>query len=377
MDFRMIRTSPNYDKVEARITVSQTIPDDMWGNVYVAWFDPDNPQGSTKTPATNGPGTRDNHGSIKISDNNPCVTFDANTNHKGRGFQFIPISGGVGHAAHAGDNYIVAAHPNSGVANKYRFQPDGETLERPDGSSWAVLDLANPKKLQTKVLTVWRTLNIECDVMKYYPGSTNTGTPIEPPSPATLLSSFVAAELARASVVTKVYAPNNSQPPIGHNPITNAEINNILPSRQIPGTNPPQWEIDPTNTTSGRDIKGNSPDYWAVRIVTASSYTHYHYGDFNPGYNTTIIYYQEIIDKIKLWNITGQSPLISETEAVYIESTSQTLLHELGHVLIDDSHASDKVMNPSIQINQKLEQHYQIFLDDDICKIQQYSRARN
>ena len=160
------------DQIDAKVSLTLPVPPNMWGTVHLAWFDPKNPKGSLKTltSGNNKANTiRDNHGTVQFV-NSPTLTFQTATNvqYLPARLKFVkdPVTNPSAYAAHAGDNYIVAAHPNSGVANKYRFQSDDETLERPvDNVTYTVLDPTNPKKLQTEKLTVWRTLWMELDKM--------------------------------------------------------------------------------------------------------------------------------------------------------------------------------------------------------------------
>ena len=172
-----ITPSPAYNVVEARITLVIKIPDYMGGKigVYTAWFDPKNPKGSKKTHKPDGtlittPATpisantiRDNNGMIDM--NGSTVTFNANEKSKDKSFTIT--------SAYAGDDYIVAVHPNLGTVNLYRLKAsDGKTLERPNGNGWADVD----GELQTKILTVWRTLWVELDRMKAPSLPTTPGT---------------------------------------------------------------------------------------------------------------------------------------------------------------------------------------------------------
>ena len=126
--------------------------------VHADWFDPDNPKGNTKqSPLLNVEkhGQRDNHGEITSLSPNPLVFMSA-TNK-------VSIATCTIDPAHAGDNYIVAVHPNSETLSKYRFKStNGKILQRPNNSGgWVNL----VQTMQTEMLTVWRTLWIELDQM--------------------------------------------------------------------------------------------------------------------------------------------------------------------------------------------------------------------
>jgi hypothetical protein len=179
-------TSPNYDKVEVRVTLVEAIPSGMTGSVYFKIFDPKNVQAITN-PTVFLPNPDDNYGAMECSDGNYCMTFTSadsqyNGFYKAKGFQIT--------SAHAGDNYIVATHPNAAGVAAYRFYtkedaiatgcnsnnlplnqvakwlmcPDSNVTttspgNAPIGYSWLDDDL------QTSVLTVWRTLWVELDQM--------------------------------------------------------------------------------------------------------------------------------------------------------------------------------------------------------------------
>jgi len=338
----LITKSTIYDKVEVRITLAETIPSGMWGSVYVGWFDPDNPKGSNKIPASgsNKANTvRDNWGGFKSSDNNYCVTFtDADSNYNG----FYKAKGFVISPAHAGDNYIIATHPNSGVVDKYCFQSDGKTLLRPDGASTTTLQTS----MRSSVLTVWRTLNVELDVAPW-PGM--------PSGISVSLGGIIETQLARACVVTKEFANSTPAPNVG-NPMSDADF------RKLYGG---------VGSGSGRDIYGNCKEFWTVRIVLSSN------ADGSCGvtvlnYNTIIIGYEKI------------KSLGAYSVGNYAIIVQAVILHEIGHLLEagtpgppdhKDSGVMVKQTDPGyILLNPNDGQKY---LDEDIKTIQYFSRANN
>ncbi len=253
--------------------------------------------------------------------------------------------------ANAGDNYIIAVHPNSSGLTSYRFDEDDETLEYYDPKQDETQSL-QIGRYQTSTLTVWRTLNVECDTMEYYPGATDTGTVITPPDPSQYLDDFVASELARACVITSVYTPNTHQPPVGHNPMTDEEYD-LIHGR--------------INSGSGRDILGNTPLFWTVRIVMASKKRDNVIGAFNSGTNTILMRYETMKE---LW-----SNATAENLGMVIR---WGLLHEIAHCLIDGRHKSTGVRTAEgLSISNVLLPQYKQFLTEDIQEIQMYSRARN
>ena len=343
-------TSPNYDKAEARVTITPAIPTDMEGTVHVALFDPNNPIGSTEIPTTDGHGVRDNHGSMSVSDGNNVVTLNAGETIKSKGFAISP--------AHAGDNYIVAVHPKAGIASQYVFVDEqhhntsnyygtiGQTLlcQYP---SFTFGDFAElPAALQTKTLTVWRTLNVERDVC-VWPGrpNNNNGELLAP------LDGFVATELALACVVTQEFTPNPNP-----GPTIKAEVNDAE---------------ERTAVQTGRDISGNCHEFWTVRILTASK-NGTDYGGFSPGANGISITYAGIKGLVDAWNVANPNDTADLTTII-----RRTVLHEIGHLLMDGVHPSDGVMRTGIGVGDRKNTQYQRFLKDDLKKIQLHSRARD
>ena len=186
-------SSPIYDEVDARVTLTYAIPAGMTGTVHIDWFDPDNPRGSTIVPNHNGLGKRDNHGSIKSSDNNNCVTFKVGDGlYKNKGFEIISAPADPNDPAsaiypHAGDNYIVAAHPNAGVVQRAIIDTNNSVIKNnivipistsggsggssssssSGGGSYSggyssggyISGGSGYMLPKTSVLTVWRTLN--------------------------------------------------------------------------------------------------------------------------------------------------------------------------------------------------------------------------
>ena len=380
--------SPIYNKVEVKITLAKEIPDGMWANVYVAWFDPNNPIGSTKTPGgDSGNVVRDNHGSIELTLNNPCVGFDdLSGTSSTRMFTIGP--------AHAGDNYIVAAHPNNDVVDKYVFESKeqysnaddygvvGRTLLYPEPSAMFGDHTELPKNLQTSVLTVWRTLNAECDQMAYYLEETSTEL-FTPPNPAVYFG-LATSELARACVVINAIFPNTpenpNQPPDGSNPMEPEEIENML--------------------NNGRDLFGNSQQFWTVRMIMTSDEGENDEGEiagggFRSGWNTITIYYELIKKCFDEWirRYPDDKKTVTEHDVI-----ARVILHEICHLLIDkredivyfdDSGNATSVLSMvgvrstilrGIPGNSVVDMHnsikYSKLLDDDIQDIQFYSRAR-
>lgn len=152
----------NYNNVEVSITLALAIPDGMEATVWVDWYDPNNAI-SDEQPQSRMRHQRDNWGEIVVSVDH--VKFTAAERSKRIRLEITQ--------AQPGDNYIIAAHPNDGVAGTYvvetKEQYDksnytgvaGRTLLYPEPSDLFYDCSELPTSLHTSVLTVWRTLWIE------------------------------------------------------------------------------------------------------------------------------------------------------------------------------------------------------------------------
>jgi hypothetical protein len=247
-------------------------------------------------------------------------------------------------SVHAGDNFIVVVDTN-------KTKSDAAAL----GTTEATRYQETNQLTQTDLLTVWRTLNVELDVAAW------TGMPagdLKAP-----LDGFVKSELARACIVTKEFTPNNtSAPNVGNDGVEETE----------------RTTINGSGTGSGRDISGNSKDFWTVRIVTIPYYNSQatndlenSYGAFQPGTNTITICYKKISTDVADWNTTHDQVDLQDI-------IRRTVLHEIGHVLINGSHSTEQsIMKSDIGISERILPANRKFLDTQIQLLQEYSRARD
>jgi len=265
----------------------------------------------------------------------------------------------------------------------------------------------NPNDLPTnrsEMLTVWRTLHVECDSMPYYnyPHPLFPGTPEDPTKIVTRSDpsgylGLAISELERACVVINPIPPsttneptlNVTPPPLGHNPLEEDEYNKL------------KYGIDGVGTGSGRDIKGNCKEFWTVRIVMASAYND-GIDDFAGVFthpNTIVILYETIKDSVDTWNIGHPSEWVTLNASI-----ERTVLHEICHLLIDGNERNvnydisgntttdtstigvrDTIWrynpNPKFPNNQEPDMKnritYAYLLDKDIQGIQFHSKARD
>ena len=258
--------------------------------------------------------------------------------------------------AHAGDNWIAVSSASKARVTASQMN-DVSKAKRYD----VIITIDDEPANRSEMLTVWRTLNVECDIMSY-PGMSSSGM-----NPADYLGGIVEKQLARACIVIRdlTPAPNASPPSPAAMVMTKEEYYAIL------GWNETTEEFD-ENSNCGRDLFGNSKKFWTVRIVMASKFNFasivpnvahpWAPGVFHYETNTIVIFYESI-----------QSHY---TYPSHINSAIRWfLLHEIGHALIDDNHTPGSVMQDIIYPSYVLEEKYQKFLLQDIKKIQEYSRV--
>jgi len=280
--------------------------------------------------------------------------------------------------AYAGDNFIVVA----GLEHEWRRVATawlGDGLQCYDVQP-NLLDGIKP--VHTDMLTVWRTLHIECDFIMY-PGMPS----LVEMNPASYLipGSRAETQLARACVVINVMPPNTVQNPNQPtvtgvlNPLSDGKLREIVKARFTEDATPenPKSELDPANTTSGRDLYGNSPDFWTVRIVmlsileedAAAGNDHEKTtGAFVPGVNTIVIFFEAIRHEYP------SGPLGQTLTNIAIQTI---LLHEIGHALTNEAHTLTGLMQEYLDAADVLNPENQVFLPETLRKIQYYSRARN
>jgi hypothetical protein len=156
--------------------------------VHLAWYDPNNTVANlpASPPTHSGHGTRDNDEDVVLTATGsplPGFTLTFTTLGRSETSDSIQKSYLVVADARYGDNFIVAAHPHGGIAETYEFHENasqevvlmfqentGLWKELPDGKDQSgELDPTVPD-LQTPILTIFPSVDIDCD-------SDNTATP--------------------------------------------------------------------------------------------------------------------------------------------------------------------------------------------------------
>ncbi len=277
--------------------------------MHIDWFDPNNSIGSTKTPSVtnNKAGSiRDNHGTI-LSLAPKTLTF--NQNNVVHRIAKLNIGN-----AHAGDNYIIAAHPNSGVLQEAVIDPSSnisvpvETQGSggsPSGGSGGAQAIPLDK---SPTLTVWRTLWTERDQVTVPPAYPEAGLP--------LINGVVATELARACVDVKEYLPNQNVNVVGEffRPAWSTDVKNQYSAASN--------SFEPSNT------------FWTVLMIGAFKHVNGYWGSFNE--NMAFVYNSQIDSDFQ-----DQGERVSARQVV--------ALHELGHAFgLDDIEEND-TSNPGYE----------------------------
>jgi len=340
------------------VILAAPIPLGMSGSVWQKCVDPDNKSGFGEDPNDE----QDSFGNTipKPNDNYGYATFMLDTTIPGGanyGTSNMTID-----SVYAGDNYRMVVHPNNGVLVKGIFATDAVTF--------SILDTPTTTKTftQSSILTVWRSLWVECDVMEYKSGLFNLGT-TRPESPASYIGGFVKTQLERACIAIREYKPNNTpllpkSTPIllGANPM---ELVHYEALTGYGGVGP----------GIGRDSEFTTDAYWTVRIAMASTVDAHDIwpdqyptpnkifpsGVYQPEKNTIVVFYE------RLNSLYSGSNLSTAIE--------QTLLHEIGHILTlnddNDPNTTEGVMK---QWADPLQAKYQKFLPENIKRIQKNSK---
>lgn len=289
--------NPEKNIATARVTLAVQLPAGMTGTVHVDWFDPDNPIGSTITASGYGKGKRDNHGTIsQISSN--VLTFDSQTKTR---LLTLTIDGG-----YAGDNYILAAHPNFGVMGRAEVRNNNVVVPVIDnnasggssssgGSSGG--DDAYVTLDKTSMLTVWRSLWVERDQMTYT--SVTGSVEIADPVP---IDGIVSSELARGCITIRGDSPNTRP--------------------TVPGIYSYGSTEESQNYTESRDLAMPTNTSWTLLSVGGFN------SDICAGFfvsNNIVVFSDLIILEVQDWN--------RDHEASYSSSDAvrRTALHEIGH----------------------------------------------
>ncbi len=161
------------------------VPEGMLGTVHLAWYDPDNSIANVPAtpPANVGHGLRDNAASL-VAAGDPLPGFTLRFTTEGPS----PTSDAIQKAylaiedARYGDNFIVAVHPHSGIAETFEFRENqsqelvlmrpantGLWHELPDDDDPADDPADGVQDHRTSVLTIIPSVDIDTD-------SDNTGT---------------------------------------------------------------------------------------------------------------------------------------------------------------------------------------------------------
>ena len=291
------------NQIEATVTLAAPIPTGMEGKVALNWFDPANPLGSkTEIPVIDGQtkqtaGKRDNNGAATFSTTE--LTFNQSLGTLKRSAALTVTQ------ANAGDNYVVAAHPNASGLETYRIVDAGTEPTRKSTMKYVTNAAANvtdalPQNLQTPKLTVWRTLWAECDHMSL--------------ADAPLIDSFVATQLARACVEITPY-PSYAN--------TNVDLTNVST------VNAPITEL----CNSSRNSPTPSEAFWTVQLVGAFSCQAQEYSLFEN--NVIMLFNTTLEDEVNRWNQRSDNTQVDANDF-----KRRAILHEIGHALsLDDSSA--------------------------------------
>lgn len=180
----VIQQPIDHNVVRVKVQLGAAVPEGMLGTVHLAWYDPDNTVANVpaEPPANPGHGLRDNTASLAAAGGGlPAFTLAFMTAGPSPTSDSIQKAYLAIEDARYGDNFIVAVHPHSGIAETFEFRDDGSgnlVLMHPNNTGlWTPLpDDDDPgddpadgvHDHRTSVLTIMPSVDIDTD-------SDNTG----------------------------------------------------------------------------------------------------------------------------------------------------------------------------------------------------------
>ena len=334
------------NQVNVKVTLASSVPVDMVGRVSLNWFDPCNLYGSLQKLTVNkAAGPRDNNGTADLS--TIQLTFTAST----------PLNTNVAtltvSKANAGDNYIVAAHPNvAGLAN-YEFADAYSTNN--DVTKYSstitytdpITDATAPvlERLQTPQLTVWRTLWVECDQMYYYEtyGDNDDSNDETLIAPALVLNDIAQEAFAEACVNVVEYPQD-------------------VESRLFSGYGTLDYPLNNSQTASLYNARQSNlarETHWTVQAISA--FRLWISGEGQPsesklGFTSDYYVNTAFVLNSNIENMNGLAELEEEAREICIELCSEMVLaHELGHLMVGSPHFDNTIMHPTQSITDGLQ----------------------
>jgi hypothetical protein len=142
-------TSANFNTLESKITLTQSIPGEMEADLYFYVADNKNPRTATPPDTVITKGVNNGTFSIKQNPIIFCTNYGTTTKSA-----YLTIN-----KAHAGDDYIAVAHPESGLT----VDVNSSTQATWTASGGTANIFAS--NFQTELVTEWRTLWLERDRM--------------------------------------------------------------------------------------------------------------------------------------------------------------------------------------------------------------------
>ncbi|GAB6188023.1 hypothetical protein [Thermopirellula anaerolimosa] len=174
----------DHNTVRVKVELGAPVPEGMVGTVHLVWFDPDNTVANVPSapPANTGHGIRDNAASLVAAGGGlPGFSLDFTTEGPSPNSHWMKKAYLAIEDARYGDNFIVAVHPHSGIAETFEFRDDRSgnlVLMHPNNTGlWTPLPDDNDpnddpadgvQDHRTSVLTIIPSVDIDTD-------SDNTG----------------------------------------------------------------------------------------------------------------------------------------------------------------------------------------------------------
>ena len=158
----------DHNTVRVKVELGAAVPEGMTGTLHLAWYDPNNTLANLGTPETSGHGLRDNAASLSAAGGNlPGFTLEFTTDGPTETSDSVQKAYLAIDDARYGDNFIVVAHPNEGIAETFEFRENGSqplVLMRPANTGlWHALPDEFGNDYRTTVLTILPSVDVDCD----------------------------------------------------------------------------------------------------------------------------------------------------------------------------------------------------------------------
>ena len=160
----------DHNTVRVKVELGAAVPEGMTGTLHLAWYDPNDTLAnvSSNPPTYMGHGARDNAASLSAAGGNlPGFTLEFATDGPTETSDSVQKAYLAIDDARYGDNFIVVAHPNEGIAETFEFRANDSqqlVLMRPANTGlWHALPDESGNDYRTMLLTILPSVDVDTD----------------------------------------------------------------------------------------------------------------------------------------------------------------------------------------------------------------------